>query len=32
MITWNNVTSDSLGIYVEAAPFYVKPKRKIDDV
>ena len=30
MITWNNVTSDSLGIYVEAAPFYVKPKRKID--
>ena len=30
MITWNNVTSDSLGIFVEAAPFYVKPKRKVD--
>ena len=30
MITWNNVTSDSLGIYVETAPFYEKPKRKID--
>ena len=30
MITWNNVTSDSLGIVVEAAPFYKKPKRKVD--
>lgn len=30
MITWNNATSDSLGIFVEAAPFYKKPKRKVD--
>ena len=30
MITWNNVTSDSLGIYVETAPLYEKPKRKVD--
>ena len=30
MITWNSITSDSLGITVEAAPNYRKPKRKID--
>lgn len=30
MITWNNVSSDDLGIYVEAAPEYVKPQRKVD--
>jgi len=30
MITWNGVTSDSLGIFVEAAPEYEKPIRKTD--
>ena len=30
MITWNGVTSDSLGIFVEAAPEYEKPARKVD--
>lgn len=30
MITWNGVTSDSLGIFVEAAPSYRKPRRKVD--
>lgn len=30
MITWNGITSDSLGIFVESAPEYVKPRRKVD--
>lgn len=30
MITWHGITSDSLGIFVEAAPAYEKPKRKIN--
>lgn len=30
MITWNGVTSDSVGVFVEEAPRYNKPSRKID--
>ena len=30
MITWDGVSSDSLGVVVEKAPEYVKPSRKVD--